>query len=40
MSLLFAIGAIIGSSLALTVGREPAHRAWADVKAKLAKRGR
>lgn len=40
MSLPFLIGAIIGSGIALTVAREPAHRAVAALKAKLAARRR
>ncbi len=35
MSLTFLIGAIIGSGLTLTVGRAPAHRAVAAMKARL-----
>lgn len=38
MSLQFLIGAIIGSGVMLTVGRAPAHRAVAAVKARLLSR--
>lgn len=38
MSLTFLIGAIVGSGVALTVAREPAHRALAKLKARLAER--
>ncbi len=40
MSLQFLIGAIIGSGVMLTIGREPAHRVAAEVKAKLTRRDR
>jgi hypothetical protein len=40
MSLLFFVGALVGSGFMLTVAREPAHRAVAALKARLAKRGR
>ncbi len=38
MSLPFLIGAIIGSGVMLSVARDPAHRAIAVLKAKLAER--
>lgn len=38
MSLPFLIGAIIGSGVMLTVAREPAHRAYAALKARLTNR--
>jgi len=40
MSLPFLIGAIIGSGVMLTVVRQPAHKAVAALKARLAKRVR
>jgi hypothetical protein len=40
MSLNFLIGAILGSGLALTVGRAPAYRLVAAVQRRLTRRER